>query len=409
MVHSQQFSKLELMQGRVKFIPDNWKLMHIEKAYNIRNNLRLPINGTDRGSNPGPYPYYGPTRIQGYIGSYEQDGDFVLIGEDGDHFLKYKWQVMTQLVEGKCTVNNHAHILEETDVAIREWFYYYFMHRDIFSFLTRQGAGRFKLNKAALAKLPVLIPPHPEQKKIAKILSTWDKAITTTEQLIANSQQQKKALMQQLLTGKKRLAGFSGEWEEVKLEDCFDHIGGTALEKFVTKDGTHHFISIGNYSKGGKYIDKGQRIEFNTKTGTKLLSKNNLVMVLNDKTKTGDIIGSTILINEDDKYIFNQRSEKLITKNNVLPIFLWYLLNSIYIRAEVFKRSQGGTQIYVNFSSVKLIPCLIPTIKEQQKIAQVLSNADQEIETLQQKLSFLKEEKKALMQQLLTGKRRVKV
>src|SRR5690606_32620241 len=127
----------------------------------------------------------------------------------------------------KCTVNNHAHIIEGTKKATREWFYYYFMHRDIFSFLSRQGAGRYKLNKASLEKIPVLVPPVQEQKKIAKILSTWDKAITTTEQLLANSQQQKKALMQQLLTGKKRLLDkngvrFSGEWKRVELGDLLD-------------------------------------------------------------------------------------------------------------------------------------------------------------------------------------------
>ena len=80
------------------------------------------------------------------------------------------------------------------------------------------GAGRNKtLGQSEFSKLRLMLPPTHEQKKIAQILSTWDKAITTTEQLLANSQQQKKALMQQLLSGKKRLLDknrvrFSGEW-----------------------------------------------------------------------------------------------------------------------------------------------------------------------------------------------------
>lgn len=216
MVRDGSYSQLELMQARIKSVPEGWAFNYVGKVFAIKNNLRKPINEDERAKNTGLYPYYGPTKIQGYIGSYEQDGSYALIGEDGDHFLKYELQSMTQLVDGKCTVNNHAHIIEGTKIASREWFYYYFMHRDIFSFLSRQGAGRFKLNKASLEKIPVLIPPIQEQTKIAQILSTWDKAITATEQLLANSQQQKKALMQQLLTGKKRLLDkngvrFSGE------------------------------------------------------------------------------------------------------------------------------------------------------------------------------------------------------
>lgn len=246
MIPESIFTELELMQARIRFVPEGWNFSNIGKVFNICNNLRKPINEDEREKNLGEFPYYGPTKIQGYIGTYEQDGSYALIGEDGDHFLKFETHPMTQLVDGKCTVNNHAHIIEGTKKATREWFYYYFMHRDIFSFLSRQGAGRYKLNKASLEKMPLLIPPIPEQKKIAQILSTWDKAITTTEQLIANSQQQKKALMQQLLAGRKRLKGFEGEWKRGGLLDIAKIEKGKALS---SKD-----LIIGDYPviAGGK-------------------------------------------------------------------------------------------------------------------------------------------------------------
>lgn len=192
MVNKSAYSDLELMQARIIMIPRGWVFSYVGKVFSIKNNLRRPISEEIRAKNVGKYPYFGPTKIQGYIDTYEQDGHYVLIGEDGDHFLKYKSQSMTQLVDGKCTVNNHAHIIEGTNEAIREWFYYYFMHRDIFSFLSRQGAGRYKLNKASLEKIPLIVPPLGEQKKIAEIISTWDKAIAITEKLLANSQLQKK-------------------------------------------------------------------------------------------------------------------------------------------------------------------------------------------------------------------------
>jgi len=273
------------------------------------------------------------------------------------------------------------------------------------------------ISPSQIKEFSFLLPPLPEQRKIAKILGTWDKAISTTERLIDNSKQQKKALMQQLLTGAhkgKRLLDdsgkpFEGDWERVMFDDCIKHTGGTALEKHVIDDAKHHFISIGNYAMDGKYIDKGQRIALNNKTITKLLNKNDLVMVLNDKTKTGDIIGATILIDEDDKYIYNQRSERITPNEGINTLFFWFLLNSSHFRAEVFSRSQGGTQIYVNFGTLKTIYLNLPSNKEQQKIASVLTNADKETELLEQQLDDLKQEKKALMQQLLTGKRRVLV
>ncbi|HCE2115956.1 restriction endonuclease subunit S [Vibrio parahaemolyticus] len=271
------------------------------------------------------------------------------------------------------------------------------------------------LNLPTIRSIPMALPPLPEQRKIAKILSTWDKAIATTEKLIETSKQQKKALMQQLLTGKRRLVNsetgktFDGEWEKINFGEVITHVGGTALEKYVKEDAAYHFISIGNYSMDGRYVDKGQRIVLNDKTKSKLLYKDDLVMVLNDKTKTGDIIGATILIDSDDKYIYNQRSERISVDNGINVRFFWFLLNSKYFRTEVFNRSQGGTQIYVNFGALKSISLSLPSHQEQQKIASVLTVADSEVDVLEAKLAHFKQEKKALMQQLLTGKRRVKI
>lgn len=395
-----KFSKLELMQGRVYFVPDGWQLLHTSRAYKIRNQLRLPISEGERAKQQGNYPYYGPTKIQDHISTYQQDGEYVLIGEDGDHFLKYRSAPMTQLVKGKCTVNNHAHILEGTKKASREWFYYYFMHRDIFSFLTRQGAGRYKLNKRALEQLPVLIPPRPEQKKIAKILSTWDEAIVTTEQLLAISQEQKKALMQQLLTGKKRFPGFKGEWKEKKLGEIISEI----KRKRVINPDNHELLTVKLHLNGvvrsGKKPNstEGGRPYYHRYEGELIIGRQNLHnggIAIVGKDTSGCIASNAIssfdtIADNDLKFMLYRMS---------IPSFLFKVDNLT-----------GGTgQKEVSTKALLGITIPIPSFTEQKTIAVALNTADTEITTLQQKLDRLKQEKKALMQQLLTGKRRVKI
>src|SRR5690606_2339130 len=104
-------------------------------------------------------------------------------------------------------------------------------------------------------------------------------------------------------------------------------LGGTALEKHFSDKGEYKVISTGNYSETGKYIDNEQRIVLNDKTAKKKLHKGELVMVLNDKTSSGNIIGSTILIDRDDTYIYNQRSQRIIPSNNINSNFAWWYLN----------------------------------------------------------------------------------
>jgi len=384
MVFELSYSQLELMQARIKFVPEGWSFSYVGKAFSIKNNLRKPISAEVREKNPGSYPYYGPTKIQGYIGSFEQDGHYALIGEDGDHFLKYEALPMTQLVDGQCTVNNHAHIIAGTQEATREWFYYYFMHRDIFSFLSRQGAGRFKLNKASLEKIPVLLPPLPEQKKIAAILSTWDEAISANEDLLANSRLRKKALMQQLLTGKKRLPGFEGEWTTGLLSDiCVIKKGGALSSKDLVP-GPYPVIAGGQSSP---YKHNSFNFE-------------NIITVSASGAYAGFVAHHPSRIWASDCSVISPKKTSCID----------YIYQAMLVRqSHIYSLQSGGAQPHIYPRDLQTIKIGTPPLKEQIAVAAVLSTADEEIEALEQRINNLKLQKKALMQQLLTGKKRVKV
>ena len=213
-------------------------------------------------------------------------------------------------------------------------------------------SGQPGINSQEYGSYKFSITSPEEEEKISKTLNLLDKKIELQTKKIEDLKLFKKGLDQSIFNNKTL-------FKQELFKNLFDSDGGTALEEYISKDGTHKIISIGNYSTNGLYIDNGQRITLNDKTKTKLLDKDNLVMILNDKTISGDIIGSTILIDKDNHYIYNQRSQKLICKN-IDPKYAWCFLNSNTFRKRIFQLSQGGTQIYVNFPTIEKETINIP-------------------------------------------------
>ena len=383
---------------KVGVIPDVWRCYQIHECLSICNHERKPISEDVRKTIPGPYPYYGPTQAQGYIATYESEGPAVLIGEDGDHFLKYKDREMTMYVDGKYTVNNHAHVLRGTELCETKWFYYAYQHKSLFDAITRQGAGRYKLTKEALIKLPLQCPPIEEQRKIISILNTQDKVIELKEKRLAEKQRQKKYLMQQLLTGKKRLPGFSGEWSFLKAKEIFQNIS----------DKDHNGDLPVLSSTQDKGIVPRDEVDIDIKYDTcslvtyKKVSKGNFVISL--RSFQGGIEYSTYTGLVSPAYtVLSSRKE--ISDGYYKQFFK----STDYINrlnVAVYGIRDGKQVSYEDFGRIR-IP--YPPIKEQATIAEVLSAADREIELLRQNIEQEKQKKKALMQLLLTGIVRVKV
>ncbi|HAX4920245.1 TPA: restriction endonuclease subunit S [Escherichia coli] len=252
-----------------------------------------------------------------------------------------------------------------------------------------QGAIRANIGQKDLARVCILVPPLAEQKKIAQILSTWDKAISVTEKLLTNSQQQKKALMQQLLSGKKRLLDengvrFSREWQKGNLSVFCNIAKGKALSASELVSGHYPVIAGG---KSSPYS------HFN-------YTHENVVTVSASGAYAGYVSYHKCKIWASDCSVISAKEENLIQ-------YFYQLLLSM--QGKIYSLQSGGAQPHIYPKDLDSISILVPDVNEQQKIAAVLSAADAEITTLEKKLACLKEEKKALMRQLLTGKRRVKV
>lgn len=295
-----------------------------------------------------------------------------------------------------------------------DWrFIYYTLQSDLVQRQIAKSAGGStfsRINLSDIRALNIKTPAIYEQDKISQILSAWDKAISVTESLLANSQQQKKALTQQLLTGKKRLLDengvrFSGEWKITKLIQMGKVVSGGTPDTNMAMywEGDILWLTPTDVTAlTGRFVSNTSRKITPAgllNSSAVLLPKGSLMVC------TRATIGALAI--STSEICTNQGFKNIIPNEGFNIEFIYYLLQMN--TNEMIKKSSGSTFLELSKKDFETLSFSCPFIKEQQKIAAVLSAADTEISTLEKKLACLNDEKKALMQQLLTGKRRVKV
>lgn len=268
--------------------------------------------------------------------------------------------------------------------------------------ISATGSTALGIKSSELKKISICYPEKEyEQEKIAAILSIWDKAISATDALLANSRQQKKALMQQLLTGKRRLPGFTGEWKVVRAGSVLHEEGarnrGSKITRVLSVTNQKGFVlpeeqfskrvasdNIENY----KIIKRGQ-FGYNPSR----LNVGSFGRL--DTFEEGILSPLYVIFSIKDEYIDSD--------------FFLAWMHSGETRQRIKGSTQGSVRESVSFNALASFPLNLPPLDEQRAIAAVLDAADREIVLLEQKAACLREEKKALMQQLLTGKRRVRL
>ena len=197
------------------------------------------------------------------------------------------------------------------------------------------------------------------------------------------------------------MLSFFVSWEQRKLDDFGKSTGGVSIESEFADDGKYKVISIGSYSDTSTYNDQGIRCKLSNRTKDRILNKDDITMILNDKTASGNIIGRALLIERTGLYVYNQRTERIeINKEKFDPLFIYELLNAPNIREKIFKESQGNTQIYVNWTKIKELIYHVPSLEEQRKLGVYLKQVDNLITLHQRKLEKLKNVKKSLLEKM---------
>ncbi|GGE47762.1 hypothetical protein GCM10011360_38680 [Primorskyibacter flagellatus] len=262
---------------------------------------------------------------------------------------------------------------------------------------------RLRLYPKDALKVPVEIPPLAEQKKIAEILSTWDKAIETAEALLATARTQKRALMQTLLTGKRRFPKFEGqEWREVRLGDIArTWSGGTPSRKRPEFfGGPIPWIKSGEVNAACVLSPEETITDAALEaSAARMVSPGNILVAMYGATAgIVSISGISAAINQ-----------AILAVEPSVGTHTAYLHRSIEHAMDKTKRLTQGGQPNLNAAIIRSTKLFLPELEEQRLIAGVIDDAQSEIDKLSNQTAKLHTEKKALMQQLLTGKRRVHV
>lgn len=264
------------------------------------------------------------------------------------------------------------------------------------------------INQVALKSLQLILPPLPEQTRIAEVLSAWDKAISNVQATIEQVEQRNKWLMQELLTGKRRLKGFSGEWKEVRMKDVFDR---------VTRKNTEKNTNVVTISAQRGFVR--QTDFFNKNIASEITDNYFLVekgeFCYNKSYSNGYPWGATKRLNDYEKAVVTTlyicfKIKDL--KRSSGDFFEHFFERNSLDRGLTKIAHEGGRAhglLNVTPSDFFDLKITIPTFEEQTAIAQVLQAAANEVQVLRNKLDKLKEQKKGLMQVLLTGKKRLKI
>jgi len=361
-----------------------------------------------------------PDDIQEYISEEGLKGSSAKLVPSGTVLLAMIGQGKTRgqvaLLKFESTINqNCAAIIFNNDQE--PYFHFNFLLSQYETIRSMSNsAGQSNLNGALVKTIKVPVPPLAEQKKIAKILSAWDKAIEITEKLLLNSQQQKKSLMQKLLTGKKRLLDkngrrFNGEWKSCRLGDIGEIKSAGVDKKIVEGEAPVRLLNFTDVFKKtfifADEINHWVTAPYSKVDGCSVLKGD---VFFTPSSETRDEVGMSAVVAADiESCCYSYHIVRFRIKENWDLNFKAFAFSTPTFRKQVSLLADGSGQRYVvsqdGFRSVMIS---YPPIEEQREIGKVLRLAEEETIILDKKVNHLKQEKKALMQQLLTGKRRVK-
>ncbi len=396
-------------KDKVGMSPHDW---NIKKLSQIANQIERKNNGES-------YPVLTISSLHGFLDQGERFAK-IIAGENlAEYTLLEKNEFAYNKGNSKTYPQGCIFRLEKYDKAlvpnvyisfkIEEGNSEYYKHYFIAGLLSHQlsrlinagvrNDGLFNLYAQDFFACKLLCPPLSEQVKIAEIISTFDKAIELKEKLITGKSQQERWLLENLLTGEKRLPGFRGKWKEVRLEEvCKDIIGGGTPPRNTKRyyQGSIPWITVKDLDGAKQKYDSIEHISPDAVVDrtTRIIPKGNLIVSTRMGLGRGFINMVDMAINQDMKGII---------LDNALVSTEFVYFSYIELHDLLERLGNGSTVKGIDVQTLKKLKINLPPLSEQTAIAEILSVADREIRLHERHLEELKKQKKALMQLLLTG------
>jgi type I restriction enzyme S subunit len=392
-------------------IPQGWNRSNVNNTCDVLDSKRIPVNSEERANRKGPYPYYGANGIQGFIDEFIFEGEHILLAEDGGNFDLWESRPISYLVSGKFWVNNHAHILKAKSGHSTRFIHYSLVHKNITKHIN--GGTRAKLNQSDMRDIELALPPLPEQQKIDAILTSVDKGIEFTQAQINKLKDLKTGMMHELLTNGIEHSEFRDSpvgripkaWDCELLDKVAKRGSGHTPDKQKKEywNGGIKWISLADSSKLDKLHIGETEHEISIegiKNSSAVLHPKGTVVLSRDAG-----IGKSAVTT--DAMAVSQHFMAWTCGEKLDKYFLYYLLQMWKPRFENI--AIGSTIKTIGLAYFKTLEIPLPKIGEQIKIAEILLGLDDSIFKSERKRNQLTNIKKALMQDLLTGKVRVKV
>lgn len=357
----------------VGIIPEDWNCAEIGQYLKIRHGR----SQHDVEDNNGKYPIMATGGLIGYANAFLYDKPSVLIGRKGTidvpQYIDIPFWTIDTLF--------FSEISKQADAK-----YVYYLFQTIDWYMYNEASGVPSLNAKIIEQIKKPIPPLPEQIIIANTISDIDLLISSIEKLIKKKNNIKQGAMQELLTGKTRLDGFSGEWKKKTIYEFADISTGNKNTQDMVSDGVYpFFVRSQNIEYINSYSFDGEA-----------------VLTAGDGVGVGKVFHYI-----NGKFDFHQRVYKISNFKGVNGRFFYeYFKNNFLLEVMKYTAKSSVDSVRMEMIAGMLIP-VPPTIEEQRAIAQILSDMDKEIEKINAKLTKYKEIKQGMMQELLTGKRRL--
>lgn len=395
-------------------IPQEWEVMRLGDIVSITSGESPSLYHL---KSEGKYPYVkvedlnNCEKYQESSREYSDDNNTtikagsIIFPKRGASILNNKVRIAAKDIQMD---SNMMAITPHTAIVDTEFLYIRILYERLYRIADTSSIPQ--INNKHIIPYKIAVPPLAEQRKIAEVLGVWDEAIEKQTQLIEKFALRKRGLMQRLLSARLRLPGFSEPWQKVKLGKIGKFDKGYGVPKESIRNTGNKAITYGEiYTKHYFVIKKfTSYIDDETAAASKKITQGAILFTgsgetLEDIGKCVAFIDNDIAYAGGDIIIFNPSIEIEINS-----LVLSYCLNSAPVNAQKATYGQGHSVVHIYQKDLAKLQVTIPSFSEQNAIAEVLTAADREIELAKEKLERLRRQKRGLMQQLLSGKKRVK-